>query len=88
MESIYNKRDNFSGSEEFINSEIFSLDAEISENKAGHNQEEYSNFDFNELEFHKKKVRRDFMDAGADYVIDSIDQIREMIIDINKRLAL
>jgi len=55
MEPIYNTEDNFFASEEGINSEIFSLDAEISGNKAGHNQEEYSNFDFNELEFHKKK---------------------------------
>ena len=28
------------------------------------------------------------MDAGADYVIDSLDQIKAMIIDINKRLAI
>ena len=88
MEPIYNSENNFSGSEEFINSDIFSLDAEISGNKAGHKQEEFSNFDFYELEFHKKKVRRDFMDAGADYVIDSLDQIKAMIIDINRRLAL
>jgi phosphonoacetaldehyde hydrolase len=66
---------------------MWSVGVVTSSNEMGMSEEEIRLMDLNELETRKQLVRNTFFEAGADYVIDSLSEIENLIDIINIELA-
>jgi phosphonoacetaldehyde hydrolase len=88
MSSIIKIGDTISDIEEGINAGMWSVGVVLSSNEMGLTQNEISVLSTGELEKRKMEVREIFMKAGADYVINSLNEIGELFEKINARLAI
>ena len=87
MQAIVKIGDTIADIEEGINAGMWSVGVVLSSNEMGMTQKEISMLDTKELERRKLLVREAFFEAGADYVIDDLSEIGELIYQINARLA-
>ena len=87
MQAIVKIGDTISDIQEGINSGMWSVGVVLSSNEMGLSIEEIKRMDRQELEERKDHVREAYFNAGADYVIDSLGEIEELIVIINERLA-
>jgi len=87
MQAIVKIGDTISDIEEGINAGMWSVGVVMSSNEMGLTKKQIMAMDSQKLEYRKKMVREDFLDAGADYVIDSLAEIGQLFDLINQRLA-
>ncbi len=87
MRSIVKIGDTMADIEEGINAGMWSVGVVLSSNEMGLTQEEIGVMDPEELKKRKLAVRELFLNAGADYVIDTLSEIDELIYKINTILA-
>lgn len=88
MQAFVKIGDTISDIEEGINAGMWSVGVINSSNEMGLTLNEFNMLDAQELEKRKKKVREDYLEAGADYVIESLSELYELIEKINVRLAM
>ena len=88
MQAFVKIGDTISDIEEGINAGMWSVGVINSSNEMGLTLNEINMLDIKELEKRKKKVREDYLEAGADYVIESLAELKELIEKINLRLAM
>lgn len=86
METIVKIGDTVADIEEGVNAGMWSVGVILSSNEMGLTFEEVKSLDPAELETKKQIVRNTFINAGADYVIDSLLDIGELIDKINLEL--
>jgi phosphonoacetaldehyde hydrolase len=86
MQSILKIGDTISDIEEGLNAGMWSVGVVLSSNEMGLTQREISELPDEELHNRKHEVRDTFLNAGADYVIDDLSEIGELISTINIRL--
>jgi len=87
MQAFVKIGDTISDIEEGINASMWSVGVVDSSNEMGLTLNEINMLDKTELEKRRKKVREDYLEAGADYVIDSLAELKALIEKINLRLA-
>jgi phosphonoacetaldehyde hydrolase len=87
MQALVKIGDTISDIEEGINAGMWSVGVIDSSNEMGLTLNEINMLDKAELEKRRKKVREDYLEAGADYVIDSLAELKALIEKINLRLA-
>jgi phosphonoacetaldehyde hydrolase len=87
MQAIVKIGDTIADIEEGINAGMWSVGVVMSSNEMGMTQEEIRAMEEEELERRIQKVRGAFFNAGADYVIDDLSEIRELIDEINSQQA-
>jgi len=87
MQALVKIGDTISDIEEGINTGMWSVGVIDSSNEMGLTLNEITMLDKAELEKRRKKVREDYLEAGADYVIDSLAELKALIEKINLRLA-
>jgi len=87
MQAIVKIGDTISDIKEGINAGMWSVGVIMSSNEMGLSQEEIMNIETSELEKRRKTVRNSFLNAGADYVIDTLDEMEELIDRINAELS-
>jgi phosphonoacetaldehyde hydrolase len=87
LHAIVKIGDTISDIEEGINAGMWSVGVVMTSNEMGLTLKEINMLDSHELENRKKIVREIFLSAGADYVIDTLAEIGELISQINERLA-
>lgn len=73
---------------EGYNAGVWSVGVILGSNELGMTQEEVSALTPVELKYRMAVVRNRMYAAGADYVVDSIDELPPLIEDINERMAL
>jgi phosphonoacetaldehyde hydrolase len=88
MQSIVKIGDTVSDIDEGVNAGMWSVGVVMSSNEMGLTQKEISMMNPVEIERRKLEVRKTFMQAGADYVIDDLSEIGELFEKINARLAI
>jgi phosphonoacetaldehyde hydrolase len=88
MQALVKIGDTISDIKEGINAGMWSVGVVNSSNEMGLTLNEINLLEITELAQFQQKIRADYFDAGADYVIDSLAEIEELIILINERLAL
>ncbi|MFA5972580.1 MAG: phosphonoacetaldehyde hydrolase [Lentimicrobiaceae bacterium] len=88
MQAFVKIGDTIADIEEGINAGMWSVGVIHSSNEMGLTQDEINLLDKTELEKRSKKVREDYLNAGADYVIESLAELKELIEKINARLAV
>jgi len=86
MKAIVKIGDTIADIEEGINAGMWSVGVVTSSNEMGMTQEEISLMEPKELESRKQSVRDSFFEAGADYVIDNLSEIGDLIERINEEL--
>jgi phosphonoacetaldehyde hydrolase len=86
MQAIVKIGDTISDIEEGLNAGMWSVGVVLSSNEMGLTQREISELPDEELHNRKQEVRDTFLNAGADYVIDDLSEIGELISTINKRM--
>ncbi len=86
MQAILKIGDTIADIEEGVNAGMWSVGVIKSSNEMGLTIDEISKMDKGELEKRKLHVRNVFMNAGADFVIDSLSEIEELIEKINLEL--
>ena len=72
---------------EGVNAKVWTVGVILGSNELGLTEEETAALPAEELEKRKADVRRRMLEAGAHYVVDSIEQLPEVIKDINQKLA-
>jgi len=87
MQSIVKIGDTISDIQEGINAGMWSVGVIMTSNEMGLTLKEINMLDSHELENRKQIVREIFLSAGADYVIDTLAEIGELINQINERLV-
>jgi phosphonoacetaldehyde hydrolase len=87
MQAIVKIGDTISDIHEGINAGMWSVGVILSSNEMGLTQEEIKNLEITELDNRKNIVRETYLKAGAHYVIDSLNEIGDLIEKINFRLA-
>ena len=87
LHAIVKIGDTISDIEEGINAGMWSVGVVMTSNEMGLTLKEINMLDSHELENRKQIVREIFLSAGADYVIDTLAEIGELIDQINERLA-
>jgi len=87
MQAIVKIGDTISDIKEGINAGMWSVGVIMSSNEMGLSQEEIMNIETSELEKRRKTVRNSFLNAGADFVIDTLDEMEELIDRINAELS-
>ena len=88
MQALVKIGDTISDIKEGINAGMWSVGVVNSSNEMGLTLNEINLLEITDLAQFQQKIRADYFDAGADYVIDSLAEIEELIILINERLAL
>ncbi len=87
MQAIVKIGDTISDIQEGNNAGMWSVGVVMSSNEMGLTTEEISMLDHQELDILKRRVRNTFKNAGADYVIDDLSEIEELLDKINSELA-
>ena len=72
---------------EGVNAKVWTVGVILGSNELGLTEEETLAMPADELEMRKADVRRRMLEAGAHYVVDSIEQLPEIIEVINQQLA-
>jgi phosphonoacetaldehyde hydrolase len=86
MKSILKIGDTIADIEEGINAGMWSVGVVLSSNEMGLTQKEISGMDQSGLEKRCTEVREAFLMAGADYVINDLSEVGELILNINEKL--
>lgn len=87
MQAIVKIGDTISDIEEGSNAGMWSVGVVMSSNEMGLTQLEIDELDKADLEKRIIEVRNIFINAGADFVIDSLSETSELIYNINAKLA-
>jgi len=87
MQAIVKIGDTIADIEEGINAGMWSVGVVTSSNEMGMTQEEIRLMEPKELESRKQMVRNSFFEAGADYVIDNLSEMGDLIDKINLKLT-
>ena len=87
MQAIVKIGDTISDIQEGNNAGMWSVGVVMSSNEMGLTTQEISMLDHQELDILKRRVRNTFKNAGADYVIDDLSEIEELLDKINSELA-
>lgn len=87
MQAIVKIGDTISDIEEGLNAGMWSVGVVKSSNEMGLTQLEIEKMDKTELEKRIVQVRNTFLNAGADFVIDSLAETDELIYRINVKLS-
>jgi len=87
MKSIIKIGDTIADIDEGINAGMWSVGVVTSSNEMGMTEEEIRHMEPKELENRKQMVRNSFLEAGADYVIDNLSEIGDLINRINIELT-
>jgi phosphonoacetaldehyde hydrolase len=87
MQAFVKIGDTIADIEEGVNAGMWSVGVVNSSNEMGLTLNEIKLMDKIELEKRSAKVRKDYFDAGADYVIDSLAEMKELLEKINARLT-
>jgi phosphonoacetaldehyde hydrolase len=87
MQAIVKIGDTVSDIQEGVNAGMWSVGVVMSSNEMGLTMEEISTLDKAELETLKRRVRNTFINAGADFVIDTLSEIEDLFSRINMELA-
>jgi len=87
MQAFVKIGDTIADIEEGLNAGMWSVGVINTSNELGLTLNEFNMLDADELEKRKRKVQEEFLEAGADYVIESLAEIEELITAINERLA-
>lgn len=87
MQAFVKIGDTIADIEEGVNAGMWSVGVVNSSNEMGLTLNEINLMDKIELEKRSAKVRKDYFDAGADYVIDSLAEMKELLEKINARLT-
>jgi phosphonoacetaldehyde hydrolase len=88
MQSILKVGDTIADIEEGINAGMWSVGVVTSSNEMGLTYEEIRFMEQKDLEIRKQLVRDTFLEAGADYVIDNLSEIGDLIEKINLKLTI
>jgi phosphonoacetaldehyde hydrolase len=86
MHAIVKIGDTISDIEEGINAGMWSVGVVKSSNEMGLTRHEVNELDQTDLDNRIKHVRNTFLDAGADYVIDTLSETEALINTINAKL--
>jgi len=86
MQAFLKIGDTVSDIEEGVNAGMWSVGVIMSSNEMGLTLENIRNMEPVELASRKNQVRNTFLNAGADFAIDSLDEIEELIDKINIEL--
>jgi len=73
--------------EEGINADCWTVGVVMGSSELGLNREEVAALTEDELEARKAVVKATYYKAGADYIIDDLSELQEVIADVNRRLA-
>lgn len=91
--NVYNTKnvvkvgDTISDIEEGKNAGVWTVGIIIGSNLLGLTQEEYANMPEDELKVLKEETARKYYEAGADFTIDSIDNLIEVVDEINSKFS-
>jgi len=86
MQAIVKIGDTIADIEEGTNAGMWSVGVVNSSNEMGLTLKEFNALEPTELLKFQKKVREDYLNAGADYVINSLADVKELFDTINQRL--
>jgi len=86
MKAILKIGDTIADIEEGINAGMWSVGVVLSSNEMGLSPEEISRIDKMVLEKRCTEVRESFLKAGADYVINDLSEVGDLILTINEKL--
>ena len=70
---------------EGVNAKVWTVGVVTGSNELGLDEEEYAAMPAGQLEEMKGEVRERMLAAGADYVLDSIVELPECIMEINEK---
>lgn len=84
--SVLKYGDTISDINEGLNAGVWTVGVVLGSNELGLTEEEIEKLPAEELEFRMKKVRNRMYAAGAHYVVDSIDELPDLIDCINARM--
>jgi phosphonoacetaldehyde hydrolase len=87
MSSIVKIGDTISDIKEGNNAGMWSVGVIMSSNEMGLTQEELVGMESCELKKRRTIIRNSYMNAGADFVIDTLAEIGDLIVKINSELA-
>ncbi len=79
MEAVVKVGDTTSDIEEGLNAGAWSVGVVLSSNEMGLTHQEIIEMPYEELERRKEIVRKRYLQAGADYVIDTLEELPELI---------
>ena len=74
--------------EEGKNANCWTVGVIMGSSELGFSRDEVAALSKDELEEHKKRVRASYYKAGADYIIDDMDELLDVVADINRKLEL
>lgn len=86
VDSVLKYGDTIADIKEGVNAKVWTVGVVLGSNEMGLTQEETAAMPAAELECLKTEVRRRMLDAGAHYVVDSIEELPAVIEEINKSL--
>lgn len=86
VDSVLKYGDTIADIKEGVNAKVWTVGVVLGSNEMGLTQEETTAMSAAELECRKAEVRRRMLDAGAHYVVDSIEELPAVIEEINKSL--
>lgn len=72
---------------EGVNAKVWTVGVVLGSNELGLTERELADMPADELERRKSDVRRRMLEAGAHYVVDSIEELPQVIGDINEKLS-
>ncbi len=87
MQAIVKIGDTISDIKEGNNAGMWSVGVIMSSNEMGLSIEELNSLDASEIKKRRTTIRNSYMNAGADFVIDSLAEIEELIDKINNELS-
>ena len=70
------------------NANCWTVGVIMGSSELGFSRDEVAALSKGELEEHKKRVRASYYKAGADYIIDDMDELIDVVADINRKLEL
>lgn len=86
MEAMLKIGDTISDIEEGLNSGMWTAGVIVSSNEMGLSKEEYSNMENDEIEERINNVREKMLKAGAHYVIETLDELPDLVEAVNEKL--
>ena len=86
VDSVLKYGDTIADIKEGVNAKVWTVGVVLGSNEMGLTQEETAAMPAAELECRKTEVRRRMLEAGAHYVVDSIEELPAVIEGINKNL--
>lgn len=86
VDSVLKYGDTIADIKEGVNAKVWTVGVVLGSNEMGLTEDETATMSAAELECRKTEVRRRMLDAGAHYVVDTIEELPAIIEEINKIL--